>query len=210
MALDGPPSKESSEAEEISPTGIDPPMDTTQSTEEREVETEKSRTRTAIDISPLKIAYEKPKICSLIHFKTVTHLIAICLVPMILVDTVLIFEYTKIHDDVLWQPQHFRDMAGPANLMALVLSVCHVAIWVWRRESTLRSANLTFWVTMLTTGCLTVSGFLLWTAEPDYTPRQKIVVPFQYVSFFGSVIAWTVSGVAVFYEWQASKYAVVY
>ncbi|CAP38860.1 Protein CBG22223 [Caenorhabditis briggsae] len=118
LEMEGPPSKESTESEIIS-NGLDPPMDTTQSTE-NSLESE-IKTRTAIKISPLKIAYE-----------------------------------------------------------------------------------------MLTTGSLTVSGFLLWTARPHYLPRQQLIVPFQYISFFGSIIAWSIAGVAVFYEWQASKYAVVY
>ncbi|ULU09797.1 hypothetical protein L3Y34_014283 [Caenorhabditis briggsae] len=207
LEMEGPPSKESTESEIIS-NGLDPPMDTTQSTE-NSLESE-IKTRTAIKISPLKIAYEKPKLCSFMHFKTLTHIIALCLIPLILVDTVFIFQYTRFHDDFFREPKHLREFAGPANLMALAFSFCHVALFYWRRESNLRSANATFWVTMLTTGSLTVSGFLLWTARPHYLPRQQLIVPFQYISFFGSIIAWSIAGVAVFYEWQASKYAVVY
>ncbi|PIC55299.1 hypothetical protein B9Z55_000633 [Caenorhabditis nigoni] len=55
LEMEGPPSKESTESEIIS-NELDPPMDTTQSTE-NSLESE-IKTRTATKISPLKIAYE--------------------------------------------------------------------------------------------------------------------------------------------------------
>ena len=176
-------------------------------------------------MSSFSLCFQKPRVCSFIHFKTVTHIIAICLIPLILVDTVFIFQSTTFHEDLFRDRDHLCDLAGPVNSMALLFSLCHVAIWFYRRESTLRSANLTFWVTVgvftmyasplfplqtLTTGCLSISGFLLWTAPPHYMPRQQIIVPFQYVSFFGSIIALSVAIIAVFFEWRASKYAITY
>ncbi|EFO84589.1 hypothetical protein CRE_03688 [Caenorhabditis remanei] len=202
--------KRASYEEDISKTEQnDLSMDKTQSAEESS-RLESLKSSTAISISPLRISYEKPRVCSFIHFKTVTHIIAICLIPLILVDTVFIFQSTTFHEDLFRDRDHLCDLAGPVNSMALLFSLCHVAIWFYRRESTLRSTNLTFWVTTLTTGCLSISGFLLWTAPPHYMPRQQIIVPFQYVSFFGSIIALSVATIAVFFEWRASKYAITY
>ncbi|CCD67993.1 Conserved plasma membrane protein [Caenorhabditis elegans] len=63
---------------------------------------------------------------------------------------------------------------------------------------------------LITTCLLSISGLLLWTAQPYHLPRQQIIVPFQYFCIFGSLMNLLVATIAVYFEWQASKYAITY
>uniref|UniRef100_A0A1I7T0T5 MARVEL domain-containing protein n=1 Tax=Caenorhabditis tropicalis TaxID=1561998 RepID=A0A1I7T0T5_9PELO len=155
--------------------------------------------------SPADIPERVPRFCSLIHFKTLSHLIAICSIPLIIVETVLIFQSTTFHKDSYQHIKTLCELAGPLNLASLSFTSSHIFIYFFKRKSTLRSANLTFWVTILTTGSLFITGFLLLTANPESLSPHKVIVPSHFIAFFASIISTIMASFAVFYEWKSFK-----
>ncbi|CAI2321791.1 unnamed protein product [Caenorhabditis sp. 36 PRJEB53466] len=179
-------------------------MDRTQSLEEVEV---KIRTAAVSNtnpvkrraVSPLKISYEKPRVCS-IHYKTVSHMLATCLLVPLSIETLWVFTSPS-------HPKNYNVIVGILNSSALFLSVLHVPIFLLTRSPTLKSAVFTFWTGMLIVFVLAGAGCYVWITVHF---GQQLVVPFHYISFFGSVVSVIFGAIAVYIEHQASQYAIIY